>query len=241
MNRFNLLQESRFSNGTSRSTRQGASFLILMFKINPGCRLSRPCDLTAPFDTELNETDNPRAARAHQSGARAEMYIIFCRRSPLRLLERKALTATVSRLAGDCELNGMREFTWGPVRGWVTARHANWPAVAVAAVTLVNRGRSFPNVRDVTASAYDDSLRVPCRHDAASFFHTSIYRVTSQYYGVRILPLDRVAFNVSNFAKARFRSKIFHQEKNYKLVNFRWNSFKIFEIPILSISQTFEF
>jgi len=107
-----------------------------------------------------------------------DVYNFFCRRSPLRLLERKALTATVSRLAGDCELNGMREFTWGPVRGWVTARHADWPAVAVAAVTLVNRGRWFPNVRDVTASAYDDSLRVPCRHDAASFFHASIYRVT---------------------------------------------------------------
>jgi len=35
-----LPQDSRFSKGTNRSTRQGASFLILMFEVNPDCRVS---------------------------------------------------------------------------------------------------------------------------------------------------------------------------------------------------------
>lgn len=73
----NLLQESRFSNGTSRSTRQGAPFLILMFKINPRCRLilSRLCDLTAPFDTEFS--DNLRAIKGTPVGRSCAQDIIF--------------------------------------------------------------------------------------------------------------------------------------------------------------------
>jgi len=35
-----LPQDSRFSKGTNRSTRQGASFLILMFQVNPDCSVS---------------------------------------------------------------------------------------------------------------------------------------------------------------------------------------------------------
>lgn len=163
----NLLQESRFSNGTSRSTRQGAPFLILMFKITPRRRLilSRGRVTSPRHLTQNLVTDDPRAIKGTASRTRARdiflSFFFFPFGGLPSLLGREVLTATAPRLAGDCGLNGTREFTWGPGRGWVTARRPDWPAVAVAAVTFVNRRRAFPSVRDVTASVYDDSLRVP--------------------------------------------------------------------------------
>jgi len=77
------------------------------------------------------------------------IYIFFFfQRSLLRFLERETLIITVPRLAGDCGLNGTREFTWGPVCRWVTTRHVDWAAVAVAAAPW--RCESWPIIPERT-------------------------------------------------------------------------------------------
>lgn len=162
---LNLLQELRFSSGTSRSTRQGASFLILMFKINPGS-----ADAVSHL-TIWHKINSPRVTGTPIIRRSREFWHSL---SPAR--ERHGTyTRTLARLAGDCGLNGTREFTWGRGRAMSHQQSRR----------LAGRGRNycwrrwiatrvFSRVRDVTRRCATrrkrvyDSLRMPHHGDAAS-------------------------------------------------------------------------
>lgn len=158
-----LPHDSRLSNGANRSTRQGASFLILMFKINP--RYRSLCDNVSPH--HLTQNSRTKKFKVIYEGVRQPITRerIFGTAWPCQ-----GETQIMPRLAGDCGLNGTREFTWGPSRGWVILRCADWSAVAVVATDV---SESRPNVaermrRDLSAYV---SLRAVAMQPDDSFMH----------------------------------------------------------------------
>lgn len=88
--------------------------------------------------TIWHKTNSPRATGTPIIRRSREFW-----HSPSSSREHGTYIRMLARLAGDCELNGTREFNMRPRLRWVTGSHVDWPT---AVVTTADVGESQPSV-----------------------------------------------------------------------------------------------